>query len=116
MRETMRFAPGTDDFFRSRVGQVRPTIMALPHLAGWEALTAMPLILGCTPPEVGVVFRPLDNRTLDTWVKKTRERYGIKLLSRKQGFAEAQKILRRGGAVALLFDQNAGLQGALTTL
>jgi heptosyltransferase-2 len=40
----------------------------------------------------------------------------MKLLSRKDGFAEALKIFRRRGFVGILFDQNAGMQGALTTL
>ena len=40
----------------------------------------------------------------------------MKLLSRREGFADALKILRRQGFVGVLFDQNAGLQGALTTL
>ncbi len=39
----------------------------------------------------------------------------MRLLSRKEGFAEALKILRGGGCIGLLFDQNAGMQGVLTT-
>src|SRR5205814_756504 len=42
--------------------------------------------------------------------------FGMKLLSRKDGFAAALQILRRQGYVGILFDQNAGMQGALTTL
>jgi ADP-heptose:LPS heptosyltransferase len=67
-------------------------------------------------PEFGIVFRPLDNPTADAFVKRTRERFGMRLLSRKRGFAEAAQILRGGGCVGLLFDQNAGMQGALTLL
>src|SRR5205823_1520230 len=52
----------------------------------------------------------------DALVKSSRARYGMRLLSRKDGFAEALKILRRRGIVGILFDQNAGMQGALTTL
>jgi lipopolysaccharide heptosyltransferase II len=67
-------------------------------------------------PEFGVIFRPLDNPTADAWVKSTRERHGLRLLSRKDGLAESFRILRRKGVVGVLFDQNAGLQGALSTL
>jgi len=42
--------------------------------------------------------------------------YAAAEYARKEGFAEALKILRRRGFVGVLFDQNAGLQGALTTL
>src|SRR5579862_2461374 len=40
----------------------------------------------------------------------------MRFLSRRDGFAEALKILRRRGCIGVLFDQNAGGQGALTTL
>jgi ADP-heptose:LPS heptosyltransferase len=76
----------------------------------------MPLVLPTPFPEMGVIYRPLENPATDAWVKRGRERFGMHLLSRKEGFAEALKILRRRGIVGLLFDQNAGMQGALTTL
>lgn len=92
------------------------TLICSPHLAYWEAQTAMSLIVPAPFPEFGTIFRPLDNPAANELVKTSRERFGMKLLSRKEGFAEALKILRRAGFVGVLFDQNAGLQGALTTL
>jgi len=91
-------------------------VMGTPHFALWETETAKALAIPPPFPEVGVIFRPLDNPAADAFVKKSRERFGMKLLSRKEGFAEALKILRRKGIVGVLFDQNAGMQGALTTL
>ncbi len=92
------------------------TLICSPHLSYWEAQTAMPLVVPAPFPEFGIIFRPLDNAAANTLVKSSRERFGMKLLSRKEGFAEALKILRRQGFVGVLFDQNAGLQGALTLL
>ncbi len=92
------------------------TLICSPHLAYWEAQTAMSLVVPAPFPEFGTIYRPLDNPAADEFVKRSRERFGMKLLSRRSGFAEAQKILRRRGFVGVLFDQNAGLQGALTTL
>ena len=94
----------------------RPTLFATSHLCYWELQTAMPLLVPAPFPEFGVIFRPLDNPAADAWVKRTRERFGMRLLSRKGGFQEAMAILRRNGCVGLLFDQNAGLQGALSLL
>ena len=93
-----------------------PTLICSPHIAYWEAQTAKPLIVPGPFPEFGIIFRPLDNAAANDFVQASRERFGLKLLSRKEGFAEALKILRRRGFVGILFDQNAGLQGALTTL
>jgi len=92
------------------------TLLCSPHLAYWEAQTAMALVVPAPFPEFGTIFRPLDNPGANAFVKKSRERFGMKLLSRKEGFAEALKILRRRGMIGVLFDQNAGLQGALATL
>ncbi|MES2697585.1 MAG: lysophospholipid acyltransferase family protein, partial [Verrucomicrobiota bacterium] len=92
------------------------TLICSPHLAYWEAQTAQFLVVPGPNPEFGIIFRPLDNPSADAFVKRSRERFGMKLLSRKEGFADALKILRRKGWIGVLFDQNAGLQGALTTL
>ncbi len=92
------------------------TLICSPHLAYWEAQTSQPLVVPGPFPEFGIIFRPLDNPAANAFVTASRERFGMKLLSRKEGFAEALKILRRQGFVGVLFDQNAGLQGALTTL
>lgn len=92
------------------------TLICSPHLAYWEAQTSQPLVVPGPFPEFGIIFRPLDNPAANAFVTASRERFGMKLLSRKEGFAEALKILRHQGFVGILFDQNAGLQGALTTL
>lgn len=92
------------------------TLICSPHIAYWEAQPAMPLRVSAPFPEFGIIYRPLDHPAADALVKSSRERFGMRLLSRKEGFAEALKILRRKGFVGVLFDQNAGLQGALTLL
>jgi heptosyltransferase-2 len=97
-------------------GAAPPLLFATPHLCYWETLTTIPFVASAPFLEFGIIFRPLDNPAVDVWVKRTRERFGMRLLSRKQGFQEAVKVLRRRGCVGLLFDQNAGLQGALSLL
>lgn len=104
-----------DAYARHRVAPAA-TLICSPHIAYWEVQTAQPIIIPGPFPEFGTIFRPLDNPAANAFVVKSRERFGMKLLSRKQGFAEGLKILRRQGMIGVLFDQNAGLQGALTTL
>lgn len=108
--------PGLLAAYAEQQANPAATLICSPHIAYWEAQTAMSLLIPTPFPEFGTIFRPLDNAAANELVKSARERYGIKLLSRKEGFAEALKILRRRGFVGVLFDQNAGLQGALTTL
>lgn len=115
-REIVAASPELLAAFELHRREPAATLFCSPHLAYWEGQTAMPLVVPGPFPEFGIIFRPLDNPAANDLVKNSRERFGMRLLSRKEGFAEALKILRRRGFVGVLFDQNAGMQGALTTL
>lgn len=115
-RTIVTASPGALAAFQRHAQDPAPTLICSPHLAYWEAQTAIGVTIPGALPEFGTIFRPLDHPAVDAFVKSTRERFGLRLLSRKEGFAEALKILRRRGFVGILFDQNAGLGGALTTL
>lgn len=93
----------------------KPVVYVGMHLALWESLTWLPLLSPVKIPEYGIIFRPLDSEKADDYVRTTRGRFGMKLLSRKEGFAQAMRILRDKGCIGILIDQNAGMQGALTT-
>ena len=116
LREIVSVSPAMLAAYELHRTSPAATLICSPHLAYWEAQTSQPLVVPGPFPEFGIIFRPLDNPAANDFVKTSRERFGMKLLSRKEGFAEALKILRRQGFVGVLFDQNAGLQGALTTL
>lgn len=116
LRRILRAGPGLEDMLRERRDHPRPTLLVSAHLAYWEAQTWMAVLTDLPIGDFGVIYRPLDHPGLDDFVRRTRERFGMRLLSRKAGFAEAARILRNRGCVGILFDQNAGMQGALTTL
>ncbi len=116
LRGMITASPGLLDLYARHAREPAATLICSPHMAYWETQTAQPLVIPGTFPEFGIIFRPLDHPAANHFVKVSRERFGMKLLSRKQGFAAALQILRRRGFVGVLFDQNAGLQGALTTL
>lgn len=115
LRRIVTLSPEIDEFLSEHASKPFPALICTVHLAYWEALTAAPLDRKPPVPELGVIFRPLDNPALNAWVTRSRERFGARLLSRRDGMSEAMRILRRGNIVALLFDQNAGDKGALTT-
>jgi len=115
-REIVTASPELVACYAEHHARPQATLICSPHLAYWEAQTAMALVVPAPFPEFGTIFRPLDNPAANAFVQRSRERFGMKLLSRKDGFAAALKILRRNGYIGVLFDQNAGLQGALTTL
>ena len=116
IRAIASLAPSVDAWARDRAAHPRPVVFGTVHLALWESQTWLQLLSPAPLPEFGIIYRPLDNAGADAYVKRTRERFGMRLLSRKGGFAQALHILRGAGCVGVLFDQNAGNQGALTLL
>jgi KDO2-lipid IV(A) lauroyltransferase len=57
------------------------------------------------------VARPLDNVYLDDFLRQFRERTGQKLLAKKGDAGQMQQILKEGGIIATLADQDAGQRG-----
>jgi len=92
----------------------QPLVVLTPHFSLLEANTFFPALVEDPVPEIAAVYRPFDIPGLEAYVKKTRERWGLRLLSRKDGNYQAVDVLRRNAMVVLLFDQNAGSGGALT--
>ncbi len=116
IRTIVRGSDSLTAAFAAHRERPRPTLFCAPHFAHWEAQTALSLLVPGPFPEFASIFRPIDNPSADEFIQRTRERFGMRLLSRKQGFQEAVKILRRHGFIGILHDQNAGNQGALTLL
>jgi ADP-heptose:LPS heptosyltransferase/lauroyl/myristoyl acyltransferase len=116
IRSMATLGPSVEAWARGLEASPRPVVLATLHLALWESQTWLKLLSPVALPEFGIIYRPLGSRALDAVVKETRERHGMRLLSRRAGFAEALSILRAKGCVGVLFDQNAGDQGALSLL
>lgn len=116
IRRIVRGTASLDVVFAQHRREPRATVFCSPHFAHWETQTALSLLVEAPFPEFASIFRPLDNPSADAFIQRTRERFGMRLLSRRQGFQEAIQILRRQGMIGILHDQNAGAQGALTLL
>ena len=95
LRQILCVSPELRTAIAEHQGHPRATLFCTLHIAYWEAQTAMALLLPKPFPEFGIIYRPLDNPAADALVKCSRERFGMRLLSRKAGFQEALKILRR---------------------
>lgn len=112
-REILAVSPESNATYQKYgVQNKKGGVALIPHFTFFEAFTTLPLFFSCFDG-YGAIFRPFDNPHLNRWVKQTRERWGIRLLSRKEGFNEALEIVRNGGWVGILFDLNAGSRGAL---
>ena len=79
----------------------------IPHFCHADALSFLQPKL-----QVNALYRPLRNPVFDDFVKKSRQRFGVKTIDRKDGgMLKTLKVLKRGEILAMLFDQNAGGAG-----
>ena len=97
---------------KKRALNPRPLVLMVPHFCMMETITMFPLLVDAKDvPRTGVFYRPFDSPGLEKWVKNSRSRCGIDLISRKAGLASALNYLKNDGVIAVLFDQNAGASG-----
>jgi heptosyltransferase II len=116
IRRVASLSPGVIDLVRAHHANPGPLVLPTAHFAHWETLVWLPMLSPVPFGEAGVIYRPLKSPALDAYIHRTRERFGLRLLSRKGGLQSAHCILGRNGVVSILFDQNAGNTGALTLL
>jgi KDO2-lipid IV(A) lauroyltransferase len=101
---------GGVEHLRAAVAKGKGVIMATAHMGNWE-------ILGAMCREFGVpftsVYRPLDNPLLDRWVRANREATGQSLVTKDGALRELVRVLKTGGMVCLLVDQDARSHGIM---
>jgi KDO2-lipid IV(A) lauroyltransferase len=83
-------------------------VMLTGHYGNWELLGFTLAALGF---DIVAVMRPLDNPLLNEWLVRTRERRGLRLLYKKGAIESAEDVVRRGGALCFIADQDAGRKG-----
>lgn len=105
-RDIIQFA----DFTRTNeaVCSGRRVLLVGGHFGNWEAGMALFALWGFP---MGIVAREMDNPYLDGWFRQYREQTGHRLLAKKGNFDEMLELLRKGGNIGLLGDQDAGPRG-----
>jgi KDO2-lipid IV(A) lauroyltransferase len=86
----------------------RRVLMLGGHFGNWEISMAL---MGLWGFPMGVVAREMDNPLLDRWFRGQRELFGHRLVLKNTGYDEMLVLLKRGGSLALLGDQDAGPRG-----
>jgi KDO2-lipid IV(A) lauroyltransferase len=103
-RITLRFPePIVDRLLRGG-----PLIMVTGHFGNWEMAGYLFGVFGFPPNSVA---RTLDNPYLDRYLRAFRERTGQKLIPKTGGYDQMLDVLRRGGVLSFLADQDAGSNG-----
>ncbi|MCZ6836204.1 MAG: lysophospholipid acyltransferase family protein [Planctomycetota bacterium] len=91
-----------------RMIQGKPTIMITGHCGNWELLGYYLALMGFP---IAALARPLDNPYLNTWLMGIREARGMKIITKWGATTELISLLKNGGQVGFIADQNAGDQG-----
>lgn len=85
-----------------------PVIMITGHCGNWEFLAYAMAQLGFP---LCPLYRPLDLKPIDNWVRRTRESHGLHLIDKFGAAEELPGIMARGGMPGFVADQNAGDRG-----
>jgi len=85
-----------------------PCLLVTGHCGNWELLGGW--IAGFDLP-LAALYRPLDNRWLDRWVRRTRAARGVRLIDKFGAMESLPAIVSDGGALGFIADQNAGERG-----
>ena len=107
LKQRIKVDPNVIDKLSEVVKNPRPVVIAIPHFCMMESITLMPALIDKKLPPIGVYYRPFKNNAIEDWVKSTRERCGINLLSRRDSMRKSIDFLKANGCIAMLFDQNA---------
>jgi Kdo2-lipid IVA lauroyltransferase/acyltransferase len=83
-------------------------IILTGHYGNWELAGYLLALFGF---DVAAIMRPLDNVYLNRYVVENRRRKGLELLDKKGAMQSAEPVIRRGGALGFIADQNAGSKG-----
>jgi len=98
------------DFIHRELRAGHPVVLILSHLANWELFAhILPKYIGYV--RNSTIYQRLGNRFIDEHVRRVRGRAGVEMFDRKEGFDQAIRLLRGGGAVGILSDQHAGDHG-----
>src|SRR5690606_29803316 len=86
----------------------RPLMYVTGHFGNWELGG---YVMGMFGFRTYAIARPLDNPYLDRFLPQFRERTGQKILAKKGDFDQMEAVLRQGGIIGTLADQDAGQRG-----
>jgi KDO2-lipid IV(A) lauroyltransferase len=92
--------------------QKGPVIFTGAHFGNWELSL---LAIGAFVTPVSAVARDIDNPRLNEKIKKIREKFNVKIYSKKGALKNLIKDLKNGRSIALLIDQNTAKEEGIDT-
>lgn len=85
-----------------------PTLLLTGHCGNWEMLGYTVALLGFP---VHALYRPIDMKPVDRWVRETRSRRGMVLVDKFGAARVLPGLMERGVPLGFIADQNGGDKG-----
>lgn len=83
-------------------------VLTLAHMGNWEILSKISSLIQPEPKNFGAVYRPLDNKIVDSYVAKQRTKFGCLMFSKKTSVSKLSSFIKQGGILGILADQRSG--------
>jgi KDO2-lipid IV(A) lauroyltransferase len=87
-----------------------PCLLITGHCGNWELLGYTMALLGFP---MHALYRPIDLKPLDAWVRDTRQRRGLVLVDKFGAVRRLPSLLRNGAPIGFVADQNGGDRGVM---
>ena len=89
-----------------------PVVYITAHYGFWEI---SPLATSLKLGKINIIVRDLDNKTLNSLVRKSRERFGVGVFDKRGGLKSIVKRIKQNESVGILVDQYPGDDKGLVT-
>lgn len=86
----------------------KPALFLTGHIGNWEVLGYLLSLLGFP---MTALARPIDNPLINDWLLGLREAHGMKIITKFGATNEVDQLVKNGGRVGFIADQNAGDKG-----
>ncbi|MBT3666311.1 MAG: hypothetical protein HN548_02440 [Opitutae bacterium] len=111
LRRTVLYSNETEKKLAQLRKSGKPVLFLIPHVCLFEALATSPFFRPQGRRKMGAIYRPNRSPWLENWIRESRIATGLKVFSRNTALFESKRFLREKNWLALLFDQNSGIQG-----
>ena len=92
-----------DEHLRKAIADQKGIIFITAHIGNWEM---GPLYTGCRYGHpITSIARKLSSPAFDRWIYQMRTRFGSHILDKKKALPKMARILRNGGTLGILIDQ-----------
>ena len=115
IRRSLSFSSDAAVKMRELQRSGEPVVVFIPHVALFETLGASPLFAPIGDKKLGGIYRPHRNPAIEKWVLEARERSGNRMFARDKALVSSKSHLLDNNWLAVLYDQNAGINGTLIT-